>query len=603
MKKRRYRAFFPFFLAAVLLLHFSGATPSVLAAGSGSKTVDAGDTWAVSETNKLSDLTIGEGAAITAPEGYNVTLTVDGVETPIESGTYHGDIVLTVTEDIAIEYNDHGSMRTYHIRTAIDVENGRYQSKKSVSAAVVDGKVTDTAAENVSITSVGENFNAVVVGGDAGSSYTINDPEIRLTGNGGNDFAGSGVAILSQGKVNVTVNNASIINHGVIRAAVVVKGDSTMHVNDSYIEVNNGVLPEKIVGMMQVPWVLGLTGNVRATNLIENGTAYYNNTHLKAQAWGVLSTDAVDVGRLYATGCTIETVESGYGAYSIGDCIDTFSGCTFNVTDYGLIMASQGDGVFTDGTVVNSGRFGVMMHSGSGGTLTIDRGSVFNTKSTVIQVKGRGADISVDNAELNSESGVILQAMINDDPHAGGGTPPGGVFGAPTAENPGRGGPGGPGEPSAAGPPPGVMRSANALDYGSDVRAGFKNMTLKGDIVHSMTSLGDMILTFRNATITGAITTATAATVAETPAKEDYRLIGEVVNTYCSTEGPQGLKVSLDKDATWIVDKTSYLTQLTIAESAAVKAPEGRRVAMTVDGVGTEIKDGTYRGAIVLSVE
>lgn len=147
------------------------------------------------------------------------------------------------------------------------------------------------------------------------------------------------------------------------------------------------------------------------------------------------------------------------------------------------------------------------------------------------------------------------------------------------------------------------MRSSNALDYGNEVTASFRNTTLKGDIVHSMASLGDMILTFRNATITGAITTATAATVAETPTRENYKLIGEFINTYCATDDPNGLKVSLDKDSTWIVDKTSYLTQLTIAESAAVKAPKGRQLTMTVDGSETELQYGTYKGAIILSVE
>jgi hypothetical protein len=45
----------------------------------------------------MARLTIAEGAAIKAPEGKSLTMTIDGVETGIETGAYKGDIVLTVT--------------------------------------------------------------------------------------------------------------------------------------------------------------------------------------------------------------------------------------------------------------------------------------------------------------------------------------------------------------------------------------------------------------------------------------------------------------------------------------------------------------------------
>jgi hypothetical protein len=85
------------------------ATMLMLLAGCGkSQVVQSGTTWEVTETTKLSSLTIAEGAAIKAPEGYSVTLTVDGVETGqvLESwtaknykflpGAYKGNVVVTV---------------------------------------------------------------------------------------------------------------------------------------------------------------------------------------------------------------------------------------------------------------------------------------------------------------------------------------------------------------------------------------------------------------------------------------------------------------------------------------------------------------------------
>ena len=338
---------------------------------------------------------------------------------------------------------------------------------------------------------------------------------------------------------------------------------------------------------MQVPWFLGLIGTNRATMLVDNGTAYYNNTHIKAQGWGALSTDAVKDIHLYATNCHIETIDSGYGSYADGSN-NSFSKCTFDVKDYALIMTG-GSGVFTDECVVNSGRFGVMLHGA--GNLTIDKGSVFNTKEAVIQVKGGFPTIIFDNAKLTSENGLILQAMVNDDPNKGGG---GGDGGAPA----GASGGGAPaalrqpevlvqaplplvacqvvkavvhvadGMPGAAPAPGGAPAGGQGGMPGgagggsSAVTATFRNMTMTGDIVNSMTGQGDVVVNFEKATITGAITTATAEHAVgpngeKLVMKEEvdlYYLIGKQKETYCETDDKYGVKVSLDTDSKWVVD-------------------------------------------------
>ena len=53
---------------------------------------DADSVWTVSESCRIDRLVVAEGAVIRA------TMTVDGVETPIEAGTYEGEIVLTPVE-------------------------------------------------------------------------------------------------------------------------------------------------------------------------------------------------------------------------------------------------------------------------------------------------------------------------------------------------------------------------------------------------------------------------------------------------------------------------------------------------------------------------
>ena len=514
-----------------------------LAACSVKKDIASGSTWEVAEITSLDSLTIADGAVIKAPEGKSLTMTVDGVETGINPGAYKGKIVLTPTENITKD--------NYNFRTAVYIENGKYVAGKSVTAAVAAGTVTDTSATDVRITSVGEKFNGIMVTGDTKSSYSINNPVISLTGNGANDFVGYGAAIMTDGKAEVTIENARINNTGAVRTAVWVGGDSITKVNNSYIEVHDGTLPagyEFSVApgkMMEVPWMLGTKGNLRATNLAGNGTAYYKNTHIKAQGWGCLSSDNVGTSpKLYATKCTIETTESGYGAFSLGTNVATFSNCTFNVKDYGII-SQDGDGVFTDGTVVNSERFGAM-YWGSGAYLTIDKGSVFNTKSTAIQIKGGSADIVVDNAKLNPGNGIILQVMANDDPlhvkhgsvvvawrRSGGGMPveaaaPGGgapplaecraVLAALQVAAPGvglpllvAGGPGGaPGRRRRlAGNVGGPGGAGGGAAASKDVNATFSNMTLTGDIINANTASAALTVTFKNAAITGAITTAT----------------------------------------------------------------------------------------------
>jgi hypothetical protein len=551
--------------------------------------VDAGEVWTVTETTRLAKLTIAEGATVTAEEGYSLTMTVKGVETPIAPGVYWGKVVLTPTEQIVVVFNEMGVEDTYYYRTAIYVNDGKVVPEKSVAAAVVGGKVTDDDATHIKIRSVGDEFNGIIVTGD--SEYTLRRPRIYFTGNGGNDFTGFGAAIMAEGDADIVVDRARIITDGVVRTAVWAGENSTVEVNDSYIETHDGTLPDDYPGgpfdgggvMMEVPWMLGITGNCRATNALGNATVYYNNSYIRSQAWGALSTDAVQDVKLYATNCRIDVEESGYGAYADGNSLDTFSGCQMNVPDMGLIMTA-GSGVFTDHTVVNSGRFGVMMHGGGSGTLAIEKGSVFNTEAAVIQVKGNYPTIVVDNAKLNSRSGIILESFANDDPFGGPGGPPGG----PPDDGPG---------PPPAPPEPTVKA----------VTASFKNMRLQGDIINGHTADSDILVSFENAVIKGAVTTAATERLAEDLTMDDadqYYLIGEAVHTFGppATEDEYGLVATFDENSRWIVTEASYLTGLNIAEGAIITAPRCGSLHMTVDGVETDLEAGTYAGEIVLEI-
>jgi hypothetical protein len=55
-------------------------------------------TWTVTGTSYLTGLTLGEGARIKAPAGNKFSMTVNGVPTPIQPGSYKGNIVISVTK-------------------------------------------------------------------------------------------------------------------------------------------------------------------------------------------------------------------------------------------------------------------------------------------------------------------------------------------------------------------------------------------------------------------------------------------------------------------------------------------------------------------------
>lgn len=142
-----------------------------------------------------------------------------------------------------------------------------------------------------------------------------------------------------------------------------------------------------------------------------------------------------------------------------------------------------------------------------------------------------------------------------------------------------------------------------------DINATFSNMTLTGDIVNGNTAVSALIVDFRNATITGAITTAVVKNAAgpngekvDMNHRELYNLIGDVTNTYCATNEKFGVNVSFDEKSSWVVGKTSYLTSLTIAKGATIKAAEGKSLTMTVNGVKKLIEAGSYKGKIVITV-
>lgn len=566
----------------------------------------------ISEKTELKELTISGGDSLCAPEGMNLIMAVDGVETPIREGSYKGSIVLQPVAPIdVVHFAPTGDKVPFNFRAAVCVEDGAVTASKSGDCAVSYGEVTDSGCSNVEVTALSDEFNGIYV---VNSEYTVENAKMRLIGNGKNDYVGSGAAILAGAGAKVTINNAEFETRGCVRPAICANADGVVTVNNSKVFAFDGTLPEDYGWrwfsspapgsvMMECPWMLGNLGNNRGTMLTGSATATYNNCHIRAQGWGALGVDMAHGGRLTVNNCLIESTDCGYGAYADGDVIDTFSGSTVNAADYGVIIGG-GVVVLTDETVVNSRRFGVMAHDQGlnylqpdYGRLVVEKGSEINSEFAAIQIKNASISVEVNGARLNPKNGLLLEVMENDDPFN--------VALKETLEK----------DPDADPTVGGMFKPMEDIKYtvsdgNDDIDAVFRNVDLNGDMVISALKYCGLNVRLENAKLNGAITSATAvhdvAPDGDSLKMEEssrlWYLIGMQKATYAPVEGKYEARASLDAESVWTVARTSYLNGLSIEAGAVVKAPEDRKLVMEVDGVDTAIKPGSYAGRISLIV-
>ena len=603
--------------------------------GTHTLTVESGQTAVVTETTTLTSLTIEEGAALVAPEGFALSLTVNGIETgqqvastgatesTVHPGVYRGDIVLTVAAENPIVFNG----LTYDFRQALYVDANGVDSSKSVLSSV-SGVAGDTAATGLGITSTGELFNGIYV---VDADYTLVNPRISLTGNGRSDFAGQGAGIIGSGaETLLVIDGAKIDNTGVVRPAIVAKDGANVVVKNSTITTADGTLPGgyqssvNLSYMQDAPWMLGIAGNNRATNLLgENTQATYISSSITSENWGALSVDTGSDTKLSAINSTVaNSGEDGYGSYVIGNATERFLGTTFDVATYASIVTG-GSVVYGDSTkdavaalnselelglsatelaqlpvestTITSDRFGVMWHNR--GTVDISGGTTIATDETLFLDKGQQIGVTVDGSEgatLDAGNGVLLQVMDNDDP---GPVPPlllnTGVYTEPT--NP-------------------VTKNTSfdvTTQHGTDAVTTFTDIALTGDFFNGMRGdIGgfgpaqprNLVVNLDGSALTGVVTASTTKHRIDTITSAEYRELGVVTNT-ASEVVNNGVIVSLTGDSTWTVTGTSYLSSLTVEAGSTLAGSNGEAPVLTVDGVVTPLVAGTtYTGNVVITL-
>ncbi|MFJ4620763.1 hypothetical protein [Streptomyces sp. NPDC088812] len=341
------------------------ATPARAAPHARRLSVPAGETHVPSETTRLTALLIAEGGTLAVPDGYSLTMTVDGVETgsvltatlatstTIAPGAYRGDIVLTVAEQHTATFAN----VAFPIRQALYVGAEGIVPARSVLPAVAGGLVADAGARSVRIVSNGEAFDGLYVAD--GGSYTLRRSRIAFTGNGRCDFVGDGTAVVGTGAgTTLLLDDVTITNKGVVRGGVATEDGCSLVVKNSRIRCLNGVLPADYVpaggaNMLVVPWRLGISGNVRATNLLgANTTATYIGSSIESETWGAFSVDSTADSRATAINCRIANLgDEGYGTFADGNVVERILGCEIDAgTSTTIIGASDGTVYYGDST-------------------------------------------------------------------------------------------------------------------------------------------------------------------------------------------------------------------------------------------------------------
>jgi len=448
--------------------------------------------WYVDGTSVITSLTVEDDARVVV--GSDATLKVGDEE-------YSNCIIVADGEDGAYKaYKAYvgvlgswssGGDEDYEFIAALFIQDGAVAEAYSNTDLISgDGTYTEKAAADIVIKDSANGHNGIII---VDSDYEITGAEIILDTDADGtytcDFSGKGSAIAVYGDSVVTISDSYIETTGVATMPVFADSGATVTIDDSTLISNGGTLyadymntPDQAL-MVAPPWILGIMGTSRCTNLMGNdSTMNVTDSDTQAGAWAVLSTDSGSnmylniydtsltlnnkdesdaaplqvethsdgtASQLYTTNDNPYTTNygSGYGTYVIGNAVETFAGATVNVGTYASIFTGgtatytsieagetytlssatgETDTTYTATeskvTTINSDTFGFMIHQ-SANYITIEEGTVVNSGYATFLVKsgssGESVDATIDDAAINN-GGVLIQVMDNDDATNGG---------------------------------------------------------------------------------------------------------------------------------------------------------------------------------------
>lgn len=379
----------------------------------------------------------------TVVAGGDNSLTVNGIPVTAKTGETFG------------AYDVTGNAEGYKYAHILHVKDGE---TAFIADAFPNSTITAEGISGGSLFIDGDYINGISV---ESGNYRIENINITQTGDGVCDFLLFGNAIGIAGG-NVVLDNVTISTLGDIVPALNAGGDSNVVVMNSDFtalgtaEASTGLHSGKKPfsgykgAITEVPWVLGLYGTLRATNLIGKADIVYYNTSVEANGWGVYSTDGGANHTLINTYGFIDengVFGSGYGTYALGLNVN-YLGIELDTPTYGIVarcgfnmMESTmenldkvdndamamlkkelgGDyrGIEARRNRVTS-RYGVMSHGAKDGTFDIS-GTDFHVDNTAFLLKDAYMNINVTDTVFNfnnlpeGEYGTILHAMKSDD--------------------------------------------------------------------------------------------------------------------------------------------------------------------------------------------
>lgn len=579
----------------------------------------------------------------------------DGVE--VKAGAENDQIVFTEPLEI-VHSCELEKDKPLNWRAALYVNTDGIVPEKSAAGAVRDGKIAEACADGVSVEAHSDEFSALIVDG---GQYTLKNARVSMPtkSDGKNvcDFAGLGSAVAAFNGGRVDIEDSEIVTEGVAKCMIFADNAADVVVKNCRMEAKGGTLYDGYINcadynyMVAAPWVLGMTGNARGTNIMGDKTSMaVIDSDVKARNWGVLSTDngegnilAVIDSTLTVTGGEAEnknpyhkTYGSGYGTYILG-CDEDFRGVTIHAGTY-VGIARDGNAVYRSsrgpirvlsarsGEVLYEGEgkgnisrlhsdaFGIMAHGEA--ELTLTDGTVMDTENAAFLLRSGGVHVRVeDGAQIRPKDGVLMQIIDDDDRTVGVSihTDHGAQFNTEFFEKEGWPSENGqvtsmmpPPDPSDMPPPPPKSEDDEPREprrYDTSFTAA--DVELTGDIYNGSGYFGqkakELVVTLRSGTVlTGAISATEIIHVDETGAQnthftsEEYWYLGHVKNRpYC--HGKNTVEVVLESGSVWNVKGEGILTSLTVMEGARLNG------TVTLDDAELTPEPGrTYTGRIVV---
>lgn len=432
-------------------------------------------TTALASTVTLAEYRVdGEEKKVQAGEGCALVLVVDGVQRDLLPGKTYDVEDSFVVREVKI-YRVGGpsaapwsgakeeEKATYWFRQALLVDGGKIVEDGSVREAIVGGSYDAESAEGVTVNTGGTHFNGILL--DNGTKYAISGSTFRSHGDGGDDLAGWGAALMADNKSELEIADCYIETDGAIRCALYVDNTSIANVHDTVIytketqdtyEEYANLTPAM---MKRVPFALGMEGTVRSLNVMADGQGRFKNCIVVCTGWGTLSTDsgtAYDVCKTYAldvedTLSGIGTMEvaqegkeytakktvggvtygftvggSGYVTYADSGVHNRYKNVEFYSPDYIQVMGSGPSGSTYIDSYLNSGHIAFMTQQSRGGTFELIN-TKLDTVDGLLQIKSGAANtgfsnIILDNTQVNfsgtstrSERGILVELIESDD--------------------------------------------------------------------------------------------------------------------------------------------------------------------------------------------